>query len=360
MTALNWQDVYFHPLIPSSEGGFQVAAQHVDAESLDFGPTIGSVSVSALSAAAARFRRLTDDQCRPQLAALVFSAARQTRTLNSYFPLTQTLDPTALSEFYRLAADVLNAPRFDVRLFGAKGADLTSELPEVAFFVGCHLTEVFFYRRDLLERLLDTRAHVWLYTTPAAFQESGGVAGGSFNPNLDAIQLVLSRLYEGYFQRNPGVAPFLHEFGHLIDFFDAGRGHMDRRSSGFLPGTRQTDGPYLDTEARRMFLIGKGIELERYLKLHRAGYNPGDSLPIGHPYVFQNDTEFIAGYLEMFFRNPHYFASQNPDLFEGFSLAFRQDSRRAWEVDYPYYVEANRGYYLKPGQRPPRPGLTLA
>ncbi len=359
MTAFNWIDVYFHPLLPSSDGGFQVAAQRVEADSFDFGPDIGAVSADALSEAAARFRRLTDDQCRPQIAALVYSATRQPAALNSYFPLTRALDLSDRDEFYRLAANVVHAPRFDVRLFGHGGVDLTSELPEAAFFVGCHLAEVFFYRRDILARLLETAAHVWLYTSPAAFHASGGIAGGSFNPNLDAIQLVLSRLYEGYFQRNPGVAPFLHEFGHLIDFFDVGRGRMDRRSSGFLPGTRRSDGPYLDVEARRMFLIGKGVELERYLKLYRRGYDDGDVLPIGHPYVFQNDTEFIAGYLEMFFRNPNYFAAQNPDLFEGFSLALRQDPRRAWDRDYSYYVETNRGYYLKPGQRPPRPGLTV-
>jgi Mlc titration factor MtfA (ptsG expression regulator) len=100
---------------------------------------------------------------------------------------------------------------------------------------------------------------------------------------------------------------------------------------------------------------GKQRELKRY-ELLRSGHAP-DKLPIGHPYVFQNDGEFIAGYLEMFFRNPHYFAAQNEDLYQSFSQCLRQDPRRYWREDFPYYVKQNRDYYAK--QRPPRPGLTI-
>ena len=84
-------------------------------------------------------------------------------------------------------------------------------------------------------------------------------------------------------------------------------------------------GKIFTPDARDAFVKGKQIEMERY---ERQVTNPDglDPLPIGHPYVFQNNSEFIAGYLEMFFRNPHYFATQNPDLYSGFQLLFKQDN----------------------------------
>ena len=74
--------------------------------------------------------------------------------------------------------------------------------------------------------------------------------------------------------------------------------------------------------------------------------------------MFQNNSEFIAGYLEMFFRNPHYFAAQNPALFDGFSRLFRQDPRQYWEADFPFYIQQNRSFYQS-GQRPRASGLNL-
>ena len=154
------------------------------------------------------------------------------------------------------------------------------------------------------------------------------------------------------------MAPFLHEFGHMLDFFDAGSGSV-RRSEGLLPGLRPSDGAIYTPEARRLFLKGKRLELERYLHHHHTlRLPPGEPPPIGHPYVFQNDTEFIAGYLEMFFRNPHAFAEQNPDLYEGFMELFRQDPRRAWEHDFAYYIDENRRFYAS-GQRAWAPGLSV-
>jgi Mlc titration factor MtfA (ptsG expression regulator) len=155
----------------------------------------------------------------------------------------------------------------------------------------------------------------WLYTTPEAFKREGGQSGGNYDADKGCIQLALSQLYEGFYDKTPGVAPFLHEFGHMLDHFD---------SRGVLPGMHPDDGDIYTPEAREAFLKGKQLELERYLRLHERGYTQGDPLPIGHPYVFQNDGEFVAGYFEMFFRNPHYFADLNNDLYQGFALLFRQ------------------------------------
>ena len=71
------------------------------------------------------------------------------------------------------------------------------------------------------------------------------------------------------------------------------------------------------------------------------------------------DTEFAAGYFEMFFRNPNYFAAQNPDLYQGYVELFNYDPRRAWKEDFPFYVTENRNFYLVSGQRPWTPNLTV-
>jgi Mlc titration factor MtfA (ptsG expression regulator) len=74
--------------------------------------------------------------------------------------------------------------------------------------------------------------------------------------------------------------------------------------------------------------------------------------------VFQNNGEFVAGYLEGFFRNPNYMSAQNPDLFSAYQELFGYDPRRAWKQDYPNYVKKNRDFYSK-GEKPPKAGLTI-
>ena len=220
-----------------------------------------------------------------------------------------------------------------------------------------HLAEIFFFRRDILDAFFKTEKRFWLYTTPRAYADHGGVAGGMFNSSNGAIQLVLNRLYEGFFAETPGVAPFLHELGHMLDHFQPSEESVSR-SGGLLPGLHLMDGDLYSAEARLLFRKGKRIELERYLNWQRGTAKSDDPLPIGHPYVFQNDGEFIAGYFEMFFRNPHYFAELNPDLYAAFSNLFRQDPRTYWREDFLFYIQQNRDFYLS-GKRPPAPNLTI-
>ncbi|HYN87364.1 MAG TPA: zinc-dependent peptidase, partial [Ardenticatenaceae bacterium] len=207
--------------------------------------------------------------------------------------------------------------------------------------------------------LLGTPRQFRLYTSGLAFAEDGRVAVGEYDPKTGRVGLLLSRLFEGFNGPTPGVAPFLHELGHMLDYFDAARGVASRHGSGFLPGMRPEDGDLYTPEARALFVQGKRLELERYLRLWHGRGTPSTPLPIGSPYVFQNDSEFLAGYLELFFRNPHYFAAQNPDLYQAFVSLFRQDPRRSWVEDFPFYVEENRDFYLRAPRRPPPPGLFL-
>jgi len=259
--------------------------------------------------------------------------------------------------FYALVAEIADHAHLDLRLIGRRRHDCTAALPaHTRMLVAGHLAEIFYQRRDILDRFLVTPRRVRLYATEAAFITDGGAAGGDYNVARESIQLVISRLYEGFFRPAPGPCPFLHELGHMLDFFDAGRGRMGK-SEGLLPGLSSADGVIYTPEARTLFLRGKRIEWGRYVGRARGGTDAGGDMPLGHPYVFQNDTEFAAGYLEMFFRNPHAFAAQNPTLYGSYVALLRQDPREAWAADFPTYVEQNRAAYASCG-RLPGPGIT--
>jgi hypothetical protein len=336
-------------------GGLKVSRY----ETLNFGEEIGPVEAAELAEAATYYHRLINGSTNPQLAALTFVATGNHRALDWYFPITNMLGETEITDFYRFIESIIQHPGLDLKLIADNRTDATAQMkPDIPYIVGGHLAEIFFYRRDILQRVLHTPRHIWLYTTPRAFEQDGGLAGGDYNHETESVQLVLSRLYEGFFGDTPGVCPFLHEFGHLLDFFDAGKGKMGH-SEGLLPGLSPKDGAIFSPRARELFLKGKKLEHERYLLRYYNTYTDNDPLPVGHPYVFQNDTEFCAGYLEMFFRNPNYFASQNRVLYNGFVELFQQDPRHAWKEDFPLYINENRGFYLNSGQKPWETHLTI-
>ncbi|GMV33717.1 MAG: hypothetical protein DCC59_04050 [Chloroflexi bacterium] len=306
--------------------------------------------------AAHSFESLTSGHCRPQAAALAFDSTGEFRALDSYFPITRMLDKAGIDSFYQLVQRVARHPCFDLRLIGANKTNLTPHMPASArHLVAGHLAEVFFFRQDILARFLSRPRHFQLYVTPEAYRQDGGISGGCYSPSREAIQLLLSRLFEGFNSPTPGVCPFLHELGHMLDHFDARTGKMGK-AKGLYPGLSPGDGDLFTPKAREFFLKGKRLELTRYLSRLRGDLS--QPMPIGHPYVFQNDGEFAAGYLEMFFRNPHYFAQQNADLFAAYVELFGCDTRRAWTQDFPHYVNANRSFYAS-GKKPPKTRLTL-
>jgi hypothetical protein len=324
-------------------------------DSIDCGPEVGVVSYEAMAGEARRVADMTAGECQPQVAALVFAVTGNARALDHYFPLARVLAGAAREAFDEQRRAIAAHPNFDVRLLDERGQGQAAGDPAGARqIVAGHLAETFFYRRDVLDRLLSAPLRVRLYTTPAAFKADGGEAGGSFNPARGMVQLLLRRLYEGFYDEWPGVAPFLHEFGHLLDFFDAATGRMGR-SRGLLPGLSPSDGALYTPEARRLFLHGKRLELERYQAVSKRQAGP---LPVGHPYVFQNDSEFCAGYFEMFFRNPHYLARLNPNLHAGYAALFGYDPRLCWPQDFPFYIEQNQAFYNS-GQKPWKTGITV-
>ena len=327
-------------------------------EILNFGNSIGKVSVRSIVQAVEDYSKITHGECQPQLAMLTFTATANQRALDLYFPMSQTLSEQEIQHFYQFVDSIVKHPHFDVQLLGEDRAKLTTVMPfGIRYLIAGHIAEVFLQRRDIAERFLASPRHFQLYVTSRAFRQDGGVAGGDYNPQRESIQLVLARLFEGFFGTTAGVSPFLHEFGHMLDHFEAGSGRMGS-AKGLLPGLSPTDGIIFSSRARELFIAGKRLEIERYNARYRGIAQQTDSLPIGHPYVFQNDGEFIAGYLEMFFRNPNYFASQNQDLYLSFVEIFKSDPRNAWVEDFSFYVNENRNFY-RSGQQPWAPHLSV-
>jgi hypothetical protein len=316
-------------------------------ETLDCGEPAGAVAASAVLAAIEAFDALTGGTWHPPLAAVLYRLTGQPAFLDRFFPLAGALDLAERAAFYGEVGRIGRDPGLDLRLIGEDRADLTARMPEDArAIVAAHLVEIFFYRRDLLASFLARPRHIFLYATPRAFAQDGGVAGGDYDPAIERLQLVLSRLYEGFYGEIPGVAPIIHELGHMLDCM-----------VGLLPGMRPADGDLYTPRARSLFLAGKRLELDRYRRRQRGDI--GDAPPVGHPYVFQSDGEFVAGFLELFFRTPHYLAGQNPTLFEALVTLFSQDPRRGRPRDFAFYVDENRKAYAPGHPALPDPGIGI-
>lgn len=323
---------------------------------------IGFVSGEQLARATNHYQSLSGGNCRVQLAALVFDATGDMRALDFYFPITSMLKASSEAdrmEFYNAVRYIANHPNFDLRVYAEHRQDVTDAVPiTVRHLVAGHVAEAFFYRKDILDTFLSHPRHFQVYTNHRAFEQDNGLAGGDYSFDREAIQLEMSRLFEGYFGKTPGVAPILHELGHMLDHFEAGTGRMGQ-CEGVLPGMSRRDGPVFTPEARHFFIQGKRMEQERYLAYQTGrAANGSDPIPVGHPYCFQTDGEFIAGYFEMFFRNPNYFAATNSTLYHGFASLLRQDPRRYWPEDFSGYIGENRKAYLN-GQRPHPHNITV-
>jgi hypothetical protein len=279
------------------------------------------------------------------------------RSLHAWFPITRILSDAQRDEFDRLVGETAHHPSLIVEMPSVEQSDIREvsdcfsvnlALQRSALIIAAHLAETFFFRRDILELFLKRPKRVRLYESAESFAKDGGVGGGCYEPKRICIQLLASRLTEGFGGETPGAAPFLHELGHMLDHFNPRTGGTRRRCNGLLPGLHPDDGDVFTPLARSLFIEGKRIERERYLrwKNQTTQINQQQLMPIGHPYVFQNDGEFCAGYFEMFFRNPNSFARQNETLYQAYATLFKWDPREAWQNDFAFYVEQNRAFYL--------------
>ncbi|HEX9056048.1 MAG TPA: hypothetical protein VF818_00815 [Ktedonobacterales bacterium] len=332
-------------------GMLLVGDRRFDARALLACPGCVPVAVSAVMQWTERYAALTHAANPAQLPALLFDASGDPWPLAHYFPGAGILADEQRAAWFAQVGAVAAQPQLDVRLMGESQHDVTSELPASArWLVAGHVVEVLGQRPDILQAFLSRSRKIRLYTSARAFEDDGGIAGGDYDAANERVQIGLGRLFEGFGGQRPGVAPFLHELGHMFDAFHVATGELGR-AMGLLPGLAPEDGPLYDAEARRLFSEGKALEARRYedLRSARAGAGADRALPIGHPYVFQNDGEFIAGYLELFLRTPRRFAALNPQLYGALARLLRQDPRAAWPEDFGYYVRENEAAYL-PGK----------
>lgn len=332
-----------------TNGVLTLGPRRLDLASTLVCPACAPVRVAAVAAWAERYADLSAASNPAPLAALLFDATGDPWPLVHFFPTLGVLPRAAQAQRFAQIGALAARAELDLRLLGERRRDRTEELPASArWIVAGHVVEVLGDRAELLAGVLRRPRHIRLYTSAAAFSDDGGVAGGDYDPRHERIQLGLSRLFEGFYEPTPGVAPLLHEFGHMLDACDPISGRMTR-GHGLLPGLDPRDGPLFVPEARRHFLAGKRLERQRYeaLRVGPVPRDPAVDLPVGHPYVFQNDGEFIAGYLELFLRTPNRFASLNPELYAGFTTLLGQDPRAAWPQDFAWYANENEAVYLR-------------
>ena len=354
---LSLNTAYYHAVwqdgksIKIGEKSYSTGVIHLD--------NIGSMEIATLAEALKNYGKLhpSSDGFAPQFAALVYDVTAKIQCMQSYFPVTAS--QPGRGSFFQAAEFILNHANFRLSIRGSSGTDLTNTAPpSIRMLVAGHIAEILFKRPELLEQFFKNPRFFNVYMTAKAYTDAGGVAGGCYDPSSQSIKLKASRLYEGFYGMIPGVAPFIHEFGHMLDSFDINSSDM-RTSTGLLPGMHRSDFDLYSHEARELFLSGKRLELERYDKVRKNQSVPQNEFPIGSPYVFQNDGEFIAGYLEMFFRNPNYFHQLNPTLYRAFEITFNQDPRKYWTYDFDFYIQENRTIYLSPNSNIPGSGFKV-
>ena len=181
-------------------------------ETLTMGDSFSTIPVRSLVQTLEQYTGISHGECHPQLAILIFTLSGSPRALDFYFPLTRMFSGREIDQFYQFVDSVIQHPNFDLQLVGENHTDITAQTPlGIRYIIAGHIAEVFFHRRDISERFFASPRHFQLYGTTRAFKQDEGEAGGDYNPQRESIQLVMARLFEGFFGPTAGVCPFLHE-----------------------------------------------------------------------------------------------------------------------------------------------------
>lgn len=274
------------------------------------------------------------------LAGLIFDTTAELTTLGHFLPLISHLEHSQRQEFRTRLTSMLADTRLQIVLLRARTV-IPATLSMRALIAG-QLLLCFWHRPDILEVIIASNPQFHLYTDSQSYARAGGVGGGCYSVETHRIMLPVERLYEGFFSPIPAVCPLLHELGHLLDGC-AMRMQKTAVCRGELPG--MTANELAD------FGAGKRTEYTCYLAWYHGRPPAGGQMPLGHPYVFQTDGEFLAGYWELFWRNPHTMATVSPQLFAAFCGYTACDPRHFVATDYMGYVDGNREFYLS-GERP--------
>ncbi len=272
-------------------------------------------------------------------AAAIFDCTHELDALGHFLPLITILDTPQRQTFMTRLNALLHDSR--LRITTAPHASVRNLPLSARALIAGQMVMCFFYRGDIIESILNTNPAFVLFHTRSEYERNGGVGGGCYDPRAHQIQLQVSRLYEGFFADIPEVCPLLHEFGHMLD-------GTSMRQMAYAECRGEL--PLLSATQRTAFAQAKASEYAHYMA-HYHGRATSTHHPLGHPYVFQTDGEFLAGYWELFWRNPHTMAQVCPQLFAVWSEYTQCDPRQALTRDYLGYVNGNRAFYGS-GERP--------
>lgn len=270
------------------------------------------------------------------LAAVCFHISKELTLLNHFLPLLRVFDNAQRADFRARLNQLLQSSDIAVT-YTTIHATHTAPLLMRALILG-EILSCFWARQDVIDLLQSTKPRIALYANHRLYTEAGGVAGGCYEPHAHRMLLEVSRIFEGFYAQDPTVSPFLHEFGHMLDGTD-----MRQRKLPHCQGRL----PLMHAQHLLQWQHAKQIEHQHYLAWYHQRASTDTHPPLGHPYVFQNDGEFLAGHWEMFWRNPHAMAHIAPHLFDAFKTYTNQDPRQMRTHDYLGYVNDNRAFYQR-------------
>jgi hypothetical protein len=354
MAAIRPQRVLHYPL-QIIDGAPHLSGLSIkQGDALVFDQPYSNINSAQLLEAAGRYATLSRNSCRPQLAAILYDLTQIPEALNHYFPLRRVMAPQDRRAFDHLIGSIRNHPNFDFQLVNEDGPMDGGLIPPfIPAIIAGHLAEIYYYRQDILWFIFRSRRRFRIFCSPQDYTVYGGVAGGCYHIQKKSLLMVLSRLFEGFFQEMPGVCPFIHEFGHMLDFETRSKPSIKPFSDGLMPGLRASDGKIFMPRALVLYRLGKQVEMDRYNNIRNGSHQPGQQVPFAHPYLFTSNSEFVAGMLELFFRCPNDLAVGNPQLYEAYSRLFGWDPRKAWPKDFEFYPRENRKAYENGLDLPP-------
>jgi hypothetical protein len=277
---------------------------------------------------------------RMPLSGLVFQVSKELTSLGHFFPLIRTLDSAERTEFRTRLNTLLQSTDITITYATSTG-NRTPPLIMRVLVLG-QIVSCFWGRTEIIDALCRTKPSVAIFADRQHYERAGGVGGGCYLPHEHRIMIEASRLFEGFYTPIPNVSPFLHEFGHMLDGTHMRLNQLPH-CQGRMPLMRDVD--------VLLWQKAKKHEFQCYTAWYHQRPPSNGQMPIGHPYVFQNDGEFLAGHWEMFWRNPHAMAQMTPHLFAAFMNYVNQDPRESLSQDYMGYIEGNRAFYQS-GQQP--------
>jgi hypothetical protein len=274
---------------------------------------------------------------RPPLSVLLAEHTPALQILHHFVPLISHLHGAPRQQFLATLNHVGNDQRLRVHLHRTNAERAPAQWLRLC--VTLQLTCCFWARPDILATVLASQPTFAFFVTQTDYLQAGGVGGGCYLPSTHTIMLVTDRLCEGYRTTVPSISPLLHELGHLLD------GTCMRQNGWNHP---RGELPNMTLPQRKAWYRAKQQEVTTYQ--YWQAHHDTSQIPFGHPYVFQTDGEFLAGYWELFWRSPRLLQLHVPELYAVLHEYVQFDVQRNQPADYTGYHVANQQSYAN-GER---------